>query len=145
MKGSVPATGWDTGLCQDYDRKLALWFATRPEVRHFLKGTQMNKGSKISSLREELEALAVKYELDVLSAQDNLANFTIQVHHPEAEKRQLAETAIEVLEALGFHFNGVTWVESEKDTHTDTSAPIKPPLEGDLFTSDWPMPKSSNG
>lgn len=142
MKGSVPATGWDTGLCQDYDRKLALWFATRPGARHFLKGTQVSKGNKISSLREELEALAVKYELDTLTAQDNLANFTLQVCHPEAENRQLAETAVEVLEALGFHFNGVTWVQAEKETSTGTE---KPSVDGDLFTTDWPMPKNSDG
>ena len=27
------ATGWDTGLCQDYCGELAIWFATRLDAR----------------------------------------------------------------------------------------------------------------
>jgi len=28
-----PATGWQDGLCQDYDRKLHKWFASRLDAR----------------------------------------------------------------------------------------------------------------
>ena len=30
-------TGWDTGLCQDYCRGLALWFASRLDARHTIR------------------------------------------------------------------------------------------------------------
>jgi len=30
-------TGWDTGLCQDYCRGLALWFASRLDARHVIR------------------------------------------------------------------------------------------------------------
>ena len=30
-------TGWDTGLCQDYSKGLALWFASRLGARHQLR------------------------------------------------------------------------------------------------------------
>lgn len=30
-------TGWDTGLCQDYNRKLSLWFASRLDARAVLR------------------------------------------------------------------------------------------------------------
>ena len=30
-------TGWDTGLCQDYSRGLALWFASRLDARHTIR------------------------------------------------------------------------------------------------------------
>lgn len=30
-------TGWDTGLCQDYSRGLALWFASRLDARHVIR------------------------------------------------------------------------------------------------------------
>jgi hypothetical protein len=32
-----PATGWDTGLCQDYDSGLARWFASRLGSRYYLR------------------------------------------------------------------------------------------------------------
>ena len=31
------ATGWDTGLCQDYNRALSKWFASRMGARHVLR------------------------------------------------------------------------------------------------------------
>lgn len=35
-------TGWDTGLCQDYDKGLAKWFSTRLSAKNdFLKGQGM--------------------------------------------------------------------------------------------------------
>ncbi len=30
-------TGWDTGLCQDYNRGLALWFASRIDARWIIR------------------------------------------------------------------------------------------------------------
>ena len=30
-------TGWDNGLCQDYDRGLALWFASRLDAREVVR------------------------------------------------------------------------------------------------------------
>ena len=39
-------TGWDNGLCQDYDRGLALWFASRLDARHTIRrwfGEQRSK------------------------------------------------------------------------------------------------------
>lgn len=30
-------TGWDTGLCQDYNRALSKWFASRLDARHVLR------------------------------------------------------------------------------------------------------------
>jgi hypothetical protein len=30
-------TGWDTGLCQDYNRKLSLWFASRLDARAVIR------------------------------------------------------------------------------------------------------------
>lgn len=33
----MKATGWDTGLCQDYNRKLALWFASRLDAREVVR------------------------------------------------------------------------------------------------------------
>ena len=30
-------TGWDTGLCQDYNRKLSMWFASRIDARHVVR------------------------------------------------------------------------------------------------------------
>jgi len=32
-----PRTGWDNGLCQDYCRGLALWFASRLDARHTIR------------------------------------------------------------------------------------------------------------
>jgi hypothetical protein len=45
----LKATGWDTGLCQDYDKSLSQWFASRTDARQTLrrwfntKETQMLK------------------------------------------------------------------------------------------------------
>lgn len=33
MSNEQKPTGWDTGLCQDYSRKLSLWFASRLDAR----------------------------------------------------------------------------------------------------------------
>jgi len=33
----MPVTGWDNGLCQDYDRKLFRWFASRIDARYQLR------------------------------------------------------------------------------------------------------------
>lgn len=33
---TLKATGWDTGLCQDYHKGLARWFSTRPEARYLV-------------------------------------------------------------------------------------------------------------
>jgi hypothetical protein len=33
----APVTGWNTGLCQDYSKGLALWFASRLGARHELR------------------------------------------------------------------------------------------------------------
>lgn len=30
-------TGWDNGLCQDYERGLALWFASRLDAREVVR------------------------------------------------------------------------------------------------------------
>ena len=30
-------TGWDSGLCQDYCRKLSLWFASRLDAREVVR------------------------------------------------------------------------------------------------------------
>lgn len=32
-----PRTGWDNGLCQDYERGLALWFASRLDAREVVR------------------------------------------------------------------------------------------------------------
>jgi hypothetical protein len=38
----MKATGWDTGLCQDYDKGLAKWFSSRLSAKNdFLKGQGM--------------------------------------------------------------------------------------------------------
>ncbi len=43
------ATGWNTGLCQDYCRQLSLWFASRIDARHVVRrwfGDQTKKDTK---------------------------------------------------------------------------------------------------
>lgn len=30
-------TGWDNGLCQDYCRKLSMWFASRLDAREVVR------------------------------------------------------------------------------------------------------------
>lgn len=42
-------TGWNDGLCQDYDRKLGAWFANRPGARQQLRETFMPQGTPASS------------------------------------------------------------------------------------------------
>lgn len=140
MKGSVPATGWDTGLCQDYDRKLALWFATRLGARHTLKGMSMKENStQAKSLREQMQNLVVEFELDQMTAHCEQGAFTVTVLHPQNTRQQLVESAVEVLEQLGWYFNGVTWVQGPSDSHSDADKPIKPLADEDLFTH-WPFP-----
>lgn len=40
----MKSTGWDNGLCQDYDRGLAKWFSSRLSAKNdFLKGQGMIK------------------------------------------------------------------------------------------------------
>ncbi len=44
----MTATGWNNGLCQDYNRKLHLWFASRLDARAVVRRWFANdqKGSK---------------------------------------------------------------------------------------------------
>ena len=37
MADERKATGWDSGLCQDYCRALSLWFASRMDARHVVR------------------------------------------------------------------------------------------------------------
>lgn len=65
------ATGWDNGLCQDYDKKLGKWFANRLGARQQLRemfGVDMT--IKMVTPREqalEQEVAALKARLDNLN------------------------------------------------------------------------------
>ena len=58
------ASGWDNGLCQDYDRKLGAWFADRLGARE--------------ELREVWSAVDERHDNDLLPMQSGL-NMTVEL------------------------------------------------------------------
>ncbi len=37
MSAEPIVSGWDSGLCQDYNRRLSMWFASRIDARHTVR------------------------------------------------------------------------------------------------------------
>lgn len=59
----VKATGWNNGLCQDYNRKLHQWFASRVDARYVLrKNLTMNEVEWTAQVKSKLIEYAFNEE-----------------------------------------------------------------------------------
>jgi hypothetical protein len=50
------ATGWNTGLCQDYSRALSLWFASRIDARWVVRLHNL-RNDQHAALKAELRRI----------------------------------------------------------------------------------------